>query len=377
MRRARPLRWLAPVKIARAIALAFAFSVAVLGTAAEAAPRANSANADAARGKTAASKPAKAALPTKPAPAVAPISRALKPSLERFLRARPPALDAPKMQVHQAIGVPTPDPKRFPNAMTVARNGFVSVYDPDRRVPLVVSWATRPKDIDEAKRTVGFRSDPFHEDVHLPDGVPRATLADFRNSGYDRGHLLRQTERLDQKANDATFSLINIVPQARNNNAGPWAHLEEFYPNHVADGGFTAYVQAGSIFEGPAKTIGDGVAVPSHLYKIVVLAPPGLDPRRATKADIGTRIKVFAVVIPNNNEDVKLGDHWARFIVPVSEIAGRAKHDGFLSGLPEDVRATALAYKPTVVEIPKAEGTAYLVDGMFARAFAPKTSLAD
>lgn len=281
------------------------------------------------------------------------------------------------MKVHQVLGLPKPDESKHPHSMVLSRKGYVSVYDPDRRVPLVVSWTTTPADLRTPEQAPNVRSNAFHEDTFLPRNVPRATLSDYRNSGFDRGHMVRQSERplgLDAHANEATYSLVNVLPQSRSNNAGAWAHLEDFYKDQITLGNKTAYVQAGPIFDGPEKTIGSGVAVPSHTYKIVVLADEGVDLKSIQKGDIGTRVKVMGVIIPNNDRDVKLGDHWARFVVPVSTIAERTQHDGFLAGLPTEARQAALTRRPAIQTVPKAEGTGYLVDGLFARAWAPKTS---
>jgi endonuclease G, mitochondrial len=58
----------------------------------------------------------------------------------------------------------------------------------------------------------------------LPGDFEKITKADYSNSGFDRGHIC--TDRTDtRKNNDATFNMTNILPQAPDNNQGPWVNL--------------------------------------------------------------------------------------------------------------------------------------------------------
>ena len=70
-------------------------------------------------------------------------------------------------------------------------------------------------------------------------------------------------------ANQATFRLTNMVPQASNNNGGPWEKLET-YTRSFATSGRQVFVVAGGTFYGSADTIGDGVWVPDETWKVVV-----------------------------------------------------------------------------------------------------------
>jgi endonuclease G len=285
-----------------------------------------------------------------------------------------PALDAPEQRIHQALGVPTPRAESYPHATVVSRQGFVSVYDTERKIPLVVSWATTPKDLGPSREAWGEREDVFHEDSLLH--APQASLADYRGSGFHRGHMVRQGERpisLNRPANQSTFSMVNILPQSPNNNVGPWGHFEDFYRDQVFETKKVAYIQAGPILEGPPRTIGTGgVAVPSHTYKIVVLADEGLDLKTVKPEEIGTKVKVFAVIIPNNDRDVRLGDHWAKFIVPVSQVAKRTGHPGFIAGFSEETRKAAWNHRPEAVPLQTPAGLSYKVDGVDAKPWAPK-----
>ena len=68
--------------------------------------------------------------------------------------------------------------------------------------------------------------DPFQEDTTIPQQY-RTTLADYRSSGYDRGHICPSADRLNSKeANEQTYYLSNIQPQVNGFNTGVWLTME-------------------------------------------------------------------------------------------------------------------------------------------------------
>lgn len=95
-------------------------------------------------------------------------------------------------------------------AQLKSRASYVLCYDPRTRGALWVVEQLRP----EGLRGDGNRSScDFHEDdsVHA---YHRATNADYRGSGFDRGHLAAAANhRWSQKAMDDTFYLSNVAPQ--------------------------------------------------------------------------------------------------------------------------------------------------------------------
>uniref|UniRef100_A0A6M2DV22 Endonuclease n=1 Tax=Xenopsylla cheopis TaxID=163159 RepID=A0A6M2DV22_XENCH len=110
----------------------------------------------------------------------------------------------------------------------------------------------------------------------------RSTNADYKGSGYDRGHLAAAgNHKYDQKHVEQTFFLSNMAPQVGNGfNRHSWNRLERYvrkltsrYPN--------VYCCTGPLYlpkkDADGKTyikyevIGaNSVAVPTHFYKIVV-----------------------------------------------------------------------------------------------------------
>ena len=113
------------------------------------------------------------------------------------------------------------------------------------------------------------RTNRFFEDDRLPEGEG-ATLADYRRSGFDRGHMSPAGNRWNAQAMAESFSLANIVPQNRDNNQRLWAHIETAVRKLAMKYG-EAYVVTGPLFTGAQlQTIGaTRVLVPTQIFKVV------------------------------------------------------------------------------------------------------------
>lgn len=115
------------------------------------------------------------------------------------------------------------------------------------------------------------RKNHFHEEMRLRPS-DRSTLKDYARSGYDRGHLAPAADFSDPLANEESFSLANMVPQAKANNRGIWAKSVEKptrqYIEKRAKG--NVYVFTGPYFENGHKAIGSNrVWVPDFIWKLV------------------------------------------------------------------------------------------------------------
>ena len=70
------------------------------------------------------------------------------------------------------------------------------------------------------------RLDNFREDPRIPE-MFRSTLATFRGSNHDRGHLISSADRReDALINSETFLMSNMSPQVPAFNRGVWKDLE-------------------------------------------------------------------------------------------------------------------------------------------------------
>lgn len=117
------------------------------------------------------------------------------------------------------------------------------------------------------------RTNRFFADARLRS-AERATLADYKDSGYDRGHLAPAGDMPTAQAMAQSFSLANMVPQAPEHNRGVWAKSVEIATRSYvrrADGDvyvITGPVYVPSIADGPS--IGPGqVRVPKYLFKLM------------------------------------------------------------------------------------------------------------
>lgn len=117
-----------------------------------------------------------------------------------------------------------------------------------------------------AKRKDNFRPDP--------QVIPQcqATLADYATIGrtHDRGHMAPAgNNTINDNVMSESFFLSNMVAQAASNNRGPWKQLETWSRDWASKGG-DFYIISGGIFDPGHPVTGNGLGIPTRLYKIIV-----------------------------------------------------------------------------------------------------------
>lgn len=113
------------------------------------------------------------------------------------------------------------------------------------------------------------RTDRFYAEARLP-AVERAELADYRGSGYSRGHMAPAGDMYNAEAMAQSFSLANMVPQDQRHNAGAWSKIESDTRKYVMRAKGDVYVFTGPAYGDRPETIGAGrVTVPSHIFKVL------------------------------------------------------------------------------------------------------------
>lgn len=153
----------------------------------------------------------------------------------------------------------------------------------------------------------------------------------YKNSGYDRGHLCPAGDRrYSQEAHDETFLTSNISPQEHNFNSGIWNTLEQQarYWASKYDG---VFVITGGVLKGKMKTIGEEqVAVPKAFYKII------LDYNNSD-------IKMIGFLMPHKNSS----DALYKFVVSVDSIEKLTGIDFFpeLEDVIENKLEASVSYK--------------------------------
>jgi DNA/RNA endonuclease G (NUC1) len=180
----------------------------------------------------------------------------------------------------------------------VERPQFTSSWNPNRGSPNWVAY-----EFDASHFGTEDRCDCFTMDESLPATLPRLTTADYTGAGdfhgyaIDRGHLARSFDRTAGSLDNATtFYFSNIIPQAADQNQGPWAQLENDLGNFARNEDREVYVLAGATGnKGTLKNEGK-VVIPTHTWKVAVIMP-----RDRGLADVRDYrdVQVIAVVMPN------------------------------------------------------------------------------
>ena len=160
-----------------------------------------------------------------------------------------------------AFGIPGPAD------CIIDREGYALGYIERHEQP---AWVIYHMTKAEATTKVASRDDNFREDPEITTGS--ATLADYRRSGYDRGHLAPAADMsFSIKTMDESFYLSNMSPQLGEFNRGIWKDLEAQVRSFAISEG-DIYVATGPIFpsETEPKAIGPNkVTVPKAFYKVI------------------------------------------------------------------------------------------------------------
>jgi endonuclease G len=161
------------------------------------------------------------------------------------------------------------------------------------------------------------RTDDYREDPYIKTGS--ATLADYRNSGYDRGHLLPAgSMKHNFKAMSETFYLSNISPQRQEFNAGMWQNLEEKVREWTSRSDSLYVVTGGILRPGLEKINGTKVSIPQYYYKAIVRFKSG-------------SIEGIGFIMANK----KLSGNVINYAVTIDEIEEKSEIDFFPNFPPE------------------------------------------
>ncbi len=171
-------------------------------------------------------------------------------------------------------------------------------YHRDRGIANWVSWHLDSTWIGTAPRQDDFRPDPA-----LPAGWYQVLGTDYQSSGFDRGHHTPSADRTRSiPDNSATFLMTNMMPQAPDNNQGPWEQLESYCRTLVNAGNELYIIMGGAGTGGTGSnggittTIAAGhVTVPAYTWKVIIVLPVG--DNDAARVNKSTR--TIAVIMPN------------------------------------------------------------------------------
>lgn len=195
----------------------------------------------------------------------------------------------------------TPQYQAQPGDQEICHTNYAVIHRCSVKAPvavfehLTVAAMTGP-----AKRKDDFRPDP------LVAPQCSASLADYATVGktHDRGHM---APAANNSQNDAimseSFFLSNMVAQIANNNRGAWRLLEAAERQWATNPNGDFYIISGGIFDQGHPVTGNGLGIPTRLYKIII--------------DKNSR-QVQAYLMPN--APISPATSWPQYQVPMAAI---------------------------------------------------------
>ncbi|MFL6208782.1 MAG: DNA/RNA non-specific endonuclease [Pyrinomonadaceae bacterium] len=258
----------------------------------------------------------------------------------RFLvnvEAPPPAIPVSTSE-HLTMGNPSGavTDENLPFNYLLDKPQYAVSYHRDRGIPNWVSWHLDPT----WTNGTGTRQDDFRNDPSLPAGWYQVQSTDYSGSGFDRGHHCPSADRLRSNAdNSATFFMTNMMPQAPDNNQGPWEVLES-YSRTLVNAGNELYIIAGGVGQGGTgsnggvtQTVANGhVVVPAFTWKVIIVLPQGTD----DVSRVTTQTRTIAIIMPNT-QGIRTNT-WQQYIVSVDQVEALTGYD-FFSNVPADIQA--------------------------------------
>ncbi|MDM8567677.1 DNA/RNA non-specific endonuclease [Candidatus Halobeggiatoa sp. HSG11] len=162
-----------------------------------------------------------------------------------------------KFRNHKKLGEPCK------TDLVLNRDGYCLGYSFNHKCAAWVSYTI-------SKGSIGVdveRDDCFYDDLDIPE-KHRVQPNDFKNTGYDKGHLAPSASiDFSRKSNAQTFAMSNIALQHPRLNRQAWGSLENTIRNWTDNRGKLMIV-AGPIYARRPKTI-NNIPIPKAFYKII------------------------------------------------------------------------------------------------------------
>lgn len=151
--------------------------------------------------------------------------------------------------------------------------GFSVAFNPEMHQPNYVVWTLDPTETDGSNTRGNVQ---FMEDFRVKGC---ASLADYRGSGFDRGHMAPAADmKWSEKAMADCHFLTNMCPQDKRLNSGAWATVEKNSRNWAKKHGPLVIVCGPILSDRLTRSIGETpVPVPERFFK-VILAPQATPP---------------------------------------------------------------------------------------------------
>ena len=163
------------------------------------------------------------------------------------------------------------------------------------------------------------RTNNFRPDSSVP--TKSAQLADYKGSGFDRGHLAPAGDmEFNQTAVSESFYMSNMSPQRPGFNRGIWKSLESLVRAWAQKDGDLYIITAG-VLEPNLNSIGlSKVSVPKYYYKVIL----DYD---------SNQVRSIAFLLPNQKTNLPLSN----YIVTIDEVE-ELTGINFFAGLDKSVQ---------------------------------------
>lgn len=160
----------------------------------------------------------------------------------------------------------TPFAESSARGEVVRKSHYLINYNEDHEVANWVEYILER----ESLRNCASRRNDFRPDPSVSTGS--ATLADYRRSGYDRGHLVPAGDmKISKKAMSETFFMSNITPQPARFNQVQWSRLENLVRGWASKYG-KLWIITGPVLHEKLPVIGQDnrVSVPEEYFKVLL-----------------------------------------------------------------------------------------------------------
>lgn len=207
-----------------------------------------------------------------------------------------------------------PAPLSLISEQIMEKSSYIVSYNKDTKIPNWVAWHLIAQHTDGPIK----RLSNFYEEVGVD--IPRATVEDYRGSGWSRGHMCPAGDnKWDETAMYESFSLVNVCPQNAGLNSGLWNSIEidcRRWANRLGD----IYIVCGPVLlNREHETIGrNKVVVPEAFFKVILC--------------LHGKPKAIGFVV-RNNEGKRKRDQYVNTIDEVERITGI----DFFPALPDDI----------------------------------------
>ena len=162
----------------------------------------------------------------------------------------------------------TPQYQAQPGDQELCKTNYAVIHRCSVKAPVAVFEHLTPAAINgPAKRKDNFRPDP------AVTANCQAQLADYAVLGktHDRGHMSPAgNNTTNDQIMSESFFLSNMVAQVSNNNRGIWKQLETWERDWATAPNTDFYIISGGIYDQGHPVVGNGLGVPTRLYKIII-----------------------------------------------------------------------------------------------------------